>query len=56
MCDPVAALPVSHDSHADCLADPENMPDTSVLGLGGFLFAGVLGVLLAWAIWRHGRL
>ena len=34
----------------------DNMPDTSVLGLGGFLFAGVLGLLLAWAIWRHGRL
>lgn len=33
-----------------------NMPDTSVLGLCGFLFAGVLGLLLAWAIWRHGRL
>jgi len=34
----------------------ENMPDTSVLGLAGFLFAGILGLLLAWAIWRHGRL
>jgi ubiquinone biosynthesis protein len=32
------------------------MPQTSVLGLGGFLFAGVLGLLLAIAIWRHGRL
>jgi len=34
----------------------EYMPDTSVLGLAGFLFAGILGLLLAWAIWRHGRL
>jgi ubiquinone biosynthesis protein len=34
----------------------ETMPNTSVLGLGGFLFAGVMGLLLAVAIWRHGRL
>ena len=34
----------------------EQMPNTSVLGLAGFLFAGILGLLLAWAIWRHGRL
>jgi len=32
------------------------MPQTSVLGLAGFLFAGILGLLLAIAIWRHGRL
>jgi ubiquinone biosynthesis protein len=32
------------------------MPQTSVLGLAGFLFAGILGLLLAFAIWRHGRL
>ena len=39
---------------ADFLAT--HMPDTSVLGLAGFLFAGILGLLLALAIWRHGRL
>jgi len=33
-----------------------NMPDVSFLGFAGFVFAGVLGLLLAWAIWRHGRL
>lgn len=33
-----------------------NMPETSVLGLGGFIFAGMLGLLLAVAIWRSGRL
>jgi ubiquinone biosynthesis protein len=32
------------------------MPETSVLGLAGFLFAGVLGMLLAVAIWRSGKL
>ena len=32
------------------------MPETSALGLGGFLFAGILGMLLAVAIWRSGRL
>jgi ubiquinone biosynthesis protein len=32
------------------------MPETSMLGLGGFLFAGILGMLLAVAIWRSGRL
>jgi ubiquinone biosynthesis protein len=32
------------------------MPETSVLGLGGFLFAGILGMLLAVAIWRSGKL
>ena len=32
------------------------MPETSALGLGGFLFAGVLGMLLAVAIWRSGKL
>ena len=32
------------------------MPDTSLLGLGAFLFAGILGLLLAVAIWRRGRL
>ena len=33
-----------------------SMPETSMLGLGGFLFAGILGMLLAVAIWRSGRL
>ena len=33
-----------------------NMPETSMLGLGGFLFAGILGMLLAVAIWRSGKL
>ena len=33
-----------------------NMPQTSLLGLGGFVFAGMLGLLLAVAIWRSGRL
>ena len=33
-----------------------HMPETSMLGLGGFLFAGVLGMLLAVAIWRSGKL
>jgi ubiquinone biosynthesis protein len=33
-----------------------HMPETSMLGLGGFLFAGILGMLLAVAIWRSGRL
>ena len=33
-----------------------NMPQMSVLGLAGFLFAGVLGMLLAVAIWRSGRM
>ena len=32
------------------------MPDTSALGLAGFLFAGILGMLLTVAIWRSGRL
>jgi len=32
------------------------MPETSALGLGGFLFAGILGMLLAVAIWRSGKL
>lgn len=32
------------------------MPQTSALGLAGFLFAGILGMLLAVAIWRSGRL
>jgi ubiquinone biosynthesis protein len=32
------------------------MPQTSMLGLGGFLFAGMLGMLLAIAIWRSGKL
>lgn len=32
------------------------MPHTSALGLAGFLFAGMLGLLLAVAIWRSGRL
>jgi len=32
------------------------MPQISALGLAGFLFAGILGVLLAVAIWRSGRL
>jgi ubiquinone biosynthesis protein len=34
----------------------EYMPQTSMLGLGGFLFAGMLGMLLAIAIWRSGKL
>lgn len=34
----------------------ERLPDISALGLCGFLFAGVLGMLLAIAIWRSGRL
>jgi len=34
----------------------QNLPDVSLLGFAGFIFAGVLGLLLAWAIWRHGRL
>lgn len=33
-----------------------HMPQTSMLGLGGFLFAGMLGMLLAMAIWRSGKL
>ena len=33
-----------------------HMQGTSALGLAGFLFAGVLGMLLAVAIWRRGRL
>jgi ubiquinone biosynthesis protein len=33
-----------------------HMPETSMLGLGGFLFAGILGMLLAVAIWRSGKL
>jgi len=34
----------------------ETMPDISVLGLAGFLVAGIFGLLLAVAIWRSGRL
>ncbi len=34
----------------------ETMPDISVLGLAGFLVAGIFGLLLAIAIWRSGRL
>ena len=33
-----------------------HMQGTSALGLAGFLFAGILGMLLAVAIWRRGRL
>jgi len=33
-----------------------HMAETSALGLAGFLFAGVLGMLLAVAIWRRGKL
>jgi len=33
-----------------------HLPEISALGLCGFLFAGVLGMLLAVAIWRSGRL
>ena len=33
-----------------------SMPQLSALGLMGFLFAGVLGMLLAVAIWRSGRM
>ena len=32
------------------------MEQVSLLGLAGYLFAGVLGLALAWGIWRHGRL
>jgi ubiquinone biosynthesis protein len=30
--------------------------DVPILGLVGFVFAGVLGLALAWAIWRSGKL
>jgi ubiquinone biosynthesis protein len=33
-----------------------HMPNVSALGLAGFLFAGVLGMLLSVAIWRSGRM
>jgi len=32
------------------------VPDLSVLGTAGYLVAAVMGLLLAWAIWRSGRL
>ncbi len=32
------------------------LPHISAIGLAGFLFAGILGILLAVAIWRSGRL
>ena len=34
----------------------ETAPGISLLGLVGFLFAGVLGMLVAWSIWKHGKL
>ena len=30
--------------------------EISLLGLAGYLFAGLLGLALAWGIWKHGRL
>lgn len=33
-----------------------HMPQTSLLGMSGFLVAGVLGLLLSVAIWRSGKL
>ena len=31
-------------------------PELSLLGLVGFLLAGALGMLVAWGIWKHGKL
>jgi len=35
-------------------ADPASQ--VSLIGLFGYIFAGVLGLALAWGIWKHGRL
>jgi ubiquinone biosynthesis protein len=32
------------------------VPELSVIGLVGFVVAGALGMLVAWGIWKHGKL